>query len=299
MTAALLVGVLLLVIGIANWTLRRWRPEDADELISVIDQMLPQTQCAQCGFAGCLPYATALARHATATNLCAPGGAPLLAQLNELLGVDETAVPPLSHTGIANIREAQCIGCALCLAPCPVDAIVGANGYMHTVVRELCTGCELCVPACPVDCIDMQDLLLNLPLNLPLNEDQRTPEITAKTDSTACIRCGACSDVCPVSLPAQSLLELVNLKQWSAAEDLQMQRCIECGLCDEVCPSQIPLEHQFAQAKKVIAAQAQQKQQRQALKSRFVTHQKRLETSAQARLSKRQARLKKPRAWQP
>lgn len=56
---------------------------------------------------------------------------------------------------VAQIDEDLCIGCAKCLPPCPVDAIVGARKQMHTVVAELCTGCELCIAPCPVDCIKM------------------------------------------------------------------------------------------------------------------------------------------------
>jgi electron transport complex protein RnfB len=56
---------------------------------------------------------------------------------------------------IARIVEADCIGCTKCLKACPVDAIVGAAGQMHTVLIEQCTGCEECLPPCPVDCIEL------------------------------------------------------------------------------------------------------------------------------------------------
>jgi len=56
---------------------------------------------------------------------------------------------------VALVDEARCIGCTRCIDACPVDAIVGAQGLMHTVVGKLCVGCDLCLPACPVDCIDM------------------------------------------------------------------------------------------------------------------------------------------------
>lgn len=57
---------------------------------------------------------------------------------------------------VAVVDEARCIGCARCIDACPVDAIVGAQGYMHTVVESWCIGCELCLPPCPVDCILLQ-----------------------------------------------------------------------------------------------------------------------------------------------
>ncbi len=56
---------------------------------------------------------------------------------------------------VAIIDEARCIGCTLCIAACPVDAIAGASGLMHTVIEQYCIGCDLCVPPCPVDCIEM------------------------------------------------------------------------------------------------------------------------------------------------
>lgn len=124
-----------------------------------IDALLPQTQCTRCGYPGCRPYAEAIARGEAGINQCPPGGLETIAALAALL---QRAPLPLNpaHGAIgpplaAVIDEDACIGCAKCLPPCPVDAIVGARKHMHTVVTELCTGCELCLPACPVDCIDM------------------------------------------------------------------------------------------------------------------------------------------------
>jgi electron transport complex protein RnfB len=124
-----------------------------------IDAVLPQTQCTRCGYSGCRPYAEAIAGGDAAINQCPPGGSATIAVLARLLGREvlplnpENGVegPPL----VAVIDEDACIGCAKCLPPCPVDAIVGARKQMHTVIPELCTGCELCVTPCPVDCIRM------------------------------------------------------------------------------------------------------------------------------------------------
>jgi H+/Na+-translocating ferredoxin:NAD+ oxidoreductase subunit B len=124
-----------------------------------IDALLPQTQCTRCGFAGCSPYAHAIARGEAEINQCPPGGAATIALLARAL--HREAVPLNPSNGIegpplvAQIDEGRCIGCVKCLPPCPVDAIVGARQLTHTVIAELCTGCELCVAPCPVDCILM------------------------------------------------------------------------------------------------------------------------------------------------
>jgi electron transport complex protein RnfB len=124
-----------------------------------IDGLLPQTQCTRCGYAGCRPYAQALADGTAELNQCPPGGAALIAQLATLLGREPLPLNP-SHGLEAPVRLAwidpdACIGCARCLPPCPVDAILGAARQLHTVIPAWCTGCELCLPSCPVDCIHM------------------------------------------------------------------------------------------------------------------------------------------------
>ncbi len=124
-----------------------------------IDALLPQTQCTRCGYPGCRPYAEAIARGEAAINQCPPGGATTIAALAKLLSREPLPLDPANGREepprVALIDENACIGCAKCLPPCPVDAIVGARKHMHTVVMELCTGCELCVAPCPVDCIAM------------------------------------------------------------------------------------------------------------------------------------------------
>ncbi len=122
-----------------------------------IDALLPQTQCTRCGYAGCRPYAEAIAAGQAPINQCPPGGAETIAALARLTGESPTPLNPVNGVEgpatVAVIDEQACIGCARCLPPCPVDAIVGAQRRMHTVLVDLCTGCELCVAPCPVDCI--------------------------------------------------------------------------------------------------------------------------------------------------
>lgn len=137
-------------------------PEPLADLITKIDAVLPQTQCRQCGYEGCLPYASAIAAGEANINQCPPGGEAGIHDLASLLQRPYLPLNPIHGTtkpkAIAVINEAKCIGCTLCIQACPVDAIVGASRLMHTVISQECTGCELCLSPCPVDCIDMQTI---------------------------------------------------------------------------------------------------------------------------------------------
>lgn len=128
-----------------------------DAEIERIDSLLPQTQCTQCGYAGCRPYAEAIVRDAAPINRCPPGGARGIARLAAALGREPLALDPAcgeeGPRTLARIVAADCIGCTKCIQACPVDAIIGVGKRMHTVLPALCTGCELCVPPCPTDCI--------------------------------------------------------------------------------------------------------------------------------------------------
>lgn len=126
-----------------------------------INDLLPQTQCGQCNYNGCLPYAKAISEGAP-HNQCPPGGARVIQKLSELLGRNFLPLNPDNGVEapwkVAKIREPDCIGCTKCIQACPVDAIVGSGKLMHTVISDLCTGCGLCLPPCPTDCIDLSAL---------------------------------------------------------------------------------------------------------------------------------------------
>lgn len=131
-------------------------------LVDQINALLPQTQCTKCGFNGCKPYAQALASGEADINRCPPGGQDGVVKLAELLNkpikpIDLDCGEP-GPLRVAVIDEQHCIGCTLCIQACPVDAIVGANKRMHTVLADWCTGCDLCLPPCPVDCIEMVEV---------------------------------------------------------------------------------------------------------------------------------------------
>ncbi len=131
----------------------------ASALEDAVDRVLPQTQCAKCGYPACRPYARAVASGEADINRCPPGGDAGIRRLAALTGRPYRPLDPAcgreQPRHVALIEEALCIGCTLCIDACPVDAIVGARQQMHTVITGLCTGCELCLPPCPVDCIAM------------------------------------------------------------------------------------------------------------------------------------------------
>lgn len=155
-----------LILGLAAVFLRVKK----DPTVNKIDEILPQTQCGQCGYPGCRPYAEAIAQ-GDAINKCPPGGAEVIQKLADLL--NREPLPQDESHGqeqpprVAIIREAECIGCTKCIQACPVDAIVGAAKKMHSVILDECTGCDLCIDPCPVDCIDMVEISLLNNATLP------------------------------------------------------------------------------------------------------------------------------------
>lgn len=155
-----LLGLALLFGALLGYAAVRFRVE-GNPLVERIDSLLPQTQCGQCGYPGCKPYAQAIA-DGDKINKCPPGGESTIQALADLLDVEPEPLDAEHGESqikrVAVIREEECIGCTKCIQACPVDAILGAAKHMHTVIESECTGCDLCVEPCPVDCIDMVPL---------------------------------------------------------------------------------------------------------------------------------------------
>ncbi|WP_158967297.1 electron transport complex subunit RsxB [Paraglaciecola sp. L3A3] len=164
LTALITIGIMALIFGsILGFAAVKFKVE-GDPLVEQIDAILPQTQCGQCGYPGCRPYAEAIA-NGDDINKCPPGGEATIKKLADLMGVEATALDSAHGQEdvkkVAYIREDECIGCTKCIQACPVDAILGAAKQMHTIITDECTGCDLCVEPCPVDCIDMIPVATN------------------------------------------------------------------------------------------------------------------------------------------
>ncbi len=298
--ALTLVGVLSALGGAVAaalaWADRRLVADDAG-VVDAIDALLPQTQCAQCGYPGCRPYAVAVAR-GEALNLCPPGGPETQQALARLLDREPGPPPAEPRAQVARIDESACIGCFRCVEACPVDAIVGAPQLMHTVLTEGCTGCELCLPPCPMDCIDLLPVAEPLrprPARILARRRSRDPE----APELPCIRCGACVDVCPEDLLPQELHWYCRDAAWDAATERGLDRCIECGRCNQVCPSNIDLLRDFTRGRQALADQARAHREAEAARERHERHLARQAARARAWEARRRQRLQggRQRPW--
>ncbi len=271
----MILGYLLVLLGCAVITFgvvyfgQRAFPQAPNVVEDLIYRTLPQTQCAQCGYPGCRPYAAAVAK-GEAINRCPPGGEPLIQALSDLLN---RPISPLASDLkvvtaplIARIREADCIGCTLCIKACPVDAIIGSQNLMHTVIEAECTGCELCIAPCPVDCID----LIEVP--------SASAYATRPESKEACIFCGDCVAACPKALAPQHLF--LAFDQGERSAQLGLSDCIECTLCDQVCPSELPLTETFKRMKANQQRLQQTTAVAEATEQRFLKRESRIQALA-------------------
>lgn len=162
LTAVITLAVIAVLFGLLlGYTSIKFHVE-GDPVVEKIDALLPQTQCGQCTYPGCRPYAEAITSGEANINQCPPGGEATMLALSELLGVEPVALDEEHDSEpektVVYIDEQTCIGCTLCIQACPVDAILGAAKQMHSIIESECTGCDLCIPPCPVDCIHIKTL---------------------------------------------------------------------------------------------------------------------------------------------
>lgn len=160
LTAIAAIAGLAVAFGLLlGYSAIRFRVE-GDPIADQVDALLPQSQCGQCGYPGCRPYAEAVASGEAEINLCAPGGEATMLAIADLLGREPVEVGEIEETPkqVAVIDEKACIGCTKCLQTCPVDAIVGAAKQLHGIIASECTGCGLCKAPCPVDCIYLKPI---------------------------------------------------------------------------------------------------------------------------------------------
>lgn len=272
---------------------------NAGPVVEKVNQLLPQTQCAQCGFPGCLPYAEAIVS-GEKINLCPPGGQETVDALAELLGrsalslENDTRDEPRT---IVRIRESECIGCTLCLPACPVDAIIGAPQLLHSVIEETCTGCDLCLEPCPVDCIDIivlgdnvvqgnvlpndtvsDKLVLNKIASEKIAEQPTLFLKQALPVITECIRCDACETKCPKDLAPQALYWARD--SLDILQALNLDECIECKLCDKACPSNLPLTQIFIDEKARVHQRKVEFAEAERLQVRYEKHEARVLTQS-------------------
>jgi len=287
MTAAVVLGgiglVAAVLLTIARRALAGRQDANADNVVIAIDAVLPQSQCAQCGYPGCRPYAEAVAG-GERLDLCPPGGPRVVAELEALLGrqADADLADPVDQ--VARIVEKDCIGCALCIDACPVDAIAGASTYLHAVIPGQCTGCELCVPACPVDCIEL------------VARSSEAATVTGPENGSAlpCIACGWCETACPVDLDAHAL----HVAFETGAGDTSVFDCIECTACTRACPSGIDLVGEFRMLKHRMLGERDTERRADAARRHAEARDERLSRQAREGEARRAERLRAPRQWQ-
>lgn len=154
-TAAIVLYAMGLVLGFLLAYAAKVFHVETNPLIGEVEEMLPNTHCGQCGFAGCGAAAEAMVDGKVEVTCCPPGGKNVATAIATKLGIsldmDDTDEAP----AFAIINSELCTGCTRCFKACPTDAIIGATKQMHAVIRQACTGCTACETACPEDCISM------------------------------------------------------------------------------------------------------------------------------------------------
>lgn len=155
--AIIILTAMGLILGLSLGIAGKYLKVESDPLIERIEALMPGSQCGQCGYPGCRPAAEALFAGDAPLSLCPPGGASLMEQLANLLGLEvDLSQTQETEPLVARVSEDTCTGCTRCFKVCPTDAIVGAPKQIHAVVTDACIGCKKCVDVCPTECLQMQ-----------------------------------------------------------------------------------------------------------------------------------------------
>lgn len=155
-----LLGALFgIVLGVAHRLLK----VEGNPVVEELVEMMPGSNCGQCGFPGCSGAAEAIVAGTAPPTCCPPGGKALAAEIAQKLGLS-LDLSALADEGpkIAMVAEELCIGCCRCSKVCPTDAIIGAAKQIHNVFREACTGCASCIDKCPTEALSMQPVPVTL-----------------------------------------------------------------------------------------------------------------------------------------
>ncbi|QIQ41723.1 MAG: RnfABCDGE type electron transport complex subunit B [Buchnera aphidicola (Microlophium carnosum)] len=162
MLILIIFGILSFLLGIVLSFASYKFQLQKDPAIEIVNTLLPQSQCAQCGYSGCYPYAKAIVKNSEKINKCIPGGTDLVLEIANVLNLENPQENLIVNNNqkqkytTVQIDEKNCVGCSKCAIFCPVDAIVGAPNFMHTVLEEFCTGCNICLSHCPTNCIKIK-----------------------------------------------------------------------------------------------------------------------------------------------
>jgi Na+-translocating ferredoxin:NAD+ oxidoreductase subunit B len=157
------IGLMGTALGLILGVAARYLSAPVDDRTEAVAALLPGSNCAQCGFAGCKQAAAAMVDGRAAPNCCTPGGVSTAQRVADLLGVRLSADAAEAEVPrVAWVDEARCIGCTRCIRKCGSDAIVGAAKQMHTVLPEVCFACGLCKDECPTNAIEMKPVKTTL-----------------------------------------------------------------------------------------------------------------------------------------
>ena len=269
MTAALVLGLLGLLLGLALAMASKAFYVEKDARIEKVEAVLPQANCGACGYAGCAAFAEAVVKGEADINGCIPGGGDTAAAIAGILGKKagktekKVAIVhchgPVSemknkfeYQGIADCNAAMllhggdsdciygCLGYYSCIEACPFDAIDVTEKGGVRVNEEKCVGCGACIEACPKHIIELKPASKQVDV-LCSSKDKGADVM--KICKVGCIGCKKCEKICPV--------DAIKVHDQLAVIDYGL--CISCGKCAEVCPTHVihdRLASRFAEGKR-------------------------------------------------